>query len=441
MDQNLNNEGDEGDEKRSRKKSSGRGRGDNKKDCNSCKKGRYLEADGLKAGIEDAIESCPDDNTARRYHLSILQRINELRPNGADITRRTQAAILNDLTDAYEPMPDDSTIIDDGDRSHNHLWYSALIRRGMKLPAEWEGKPHISARFDKLRAVWEEAEETPTLRRRPAKEEAASNDPSGGAVDDPAKNPASRKRKRRADIDGSAQGEDEDAEQQFQEAFRAFRRQAASHIIVPSARGVNQPQAYASIPPSGYTASSMEQAHRYPSIIPPQIQPSIPQGYMYPGFTNQAMFHQNSEMTLFPTRHTMTGSPHRYSNQQHSLQQPLLVSQPNQTSFQTHQASFQTRSHAFGYTNGFSNTYENAADDVTSNLFGPWGLPYAFGGAPSAIEQGYIYAMENDSGINQAAPDGTIHNSVSAAADETTSSGEHESIEASVDSLQDEMEH
>ncbi|KAK1985942.1 hypothetical protein LZ30DRAFT_332491 [Colletotrichum cereale] len=50
---------------------------------------------------------------------------------GGGLTRRTQAAILNDLTEVHERMPDGCGS-GFGDRCHNHLWYSTLIRRDME---------------------------------------------------------------------------------------------------------------------------------------------------------------------------------------------------------------------------------------------------------------------------------------------------------------------
>ncbi|KAK1968811.1 hypothetical protein LY78DRAFT_727999 [Colletotrichum sublineola] len=276
------------------------------RDCCNCRRGYYLDGDALKQGINDAIANCPPNNEAKLAQLRILQRIDDLRPDGGDLTRRTQAAVLNDLTEVHEAMPSDEAIISLGDRCHNHLWYSALIRRNMIIPADWQGKPHIAIRLEKLRAVWNAVNKTPNLRKRSVRTQVAVNQPAvdgdegdegGESIDDGER------------TDGSEEIEDvEDDENDLDEGLQQSLN--AYPTRVPS---VSQPQNLAMMPLTGHATNSTRQGYE-------QMQPEIAYGYQ-----GQSM---------------VGGHPtpqHGYSNMQSPMQplnQQLLAHDPNYLSQQ-----------------------------------------------------------------------------------------------------------
>ncbi|KAK1580088.1 uncharacterized protein LY79DRAFT_661478 [Colletotrichum navitas] len=274
MDQNQDNEGQNngnngginggnvgGNKVAKKKKRSRKGR-----DCCNCRKGYYVAAGALTEGIEEAITSCPPNNQALLGQLRILQRINTLRPDGGDLTRRTQAAILNDLTEVHEPMPSDEAIISLGDRCHNHLWYSALIRRNMVIPAEWQRKPHIVVRLRKLRAVWDAVKNTPNLRKRSAGTQVAANQ---STVNQPA-----------GDEDGEDEEDedDEDDENDLDEGLQQPQNQSTYPTTVPC---VNRPQSMAMNALAGYAINGMGQGYG-------QMHPDIAYGYQ-----DQTIFSSN----------------------------------------------------------------------------------------------------------------------------------------------------
>ncbi|EFQ32786.1 hypothetical protein CGRA01v4_07704 [Colletotrichum graminicola] len=246
-----------------KKKRSRKGR-----ECCNCRKGYYVAADDLTEGIEEAITRCPPNNQALLSQLRILQRINTLRPDGGDLTRRTQAAILNDLTEVHEAMPSDEAIISLGDRCHNHLWYSALIRRNMVIPADWQGKPHIAVRLQKLRAVWDALKDTPSLRERSAGTQVAANQ---STVNQPAADEDE-------DEDEDDEDDDEDDEYGLDEGLQQPQSQNAYSTTLPR---VNQPQSMAMNPLAGYAISSMGQNYG-------QMHPDIAYGSQ-----NQTTFSSN----------------------------------------------------------------------------------------------------------------------------------------------------
>ncbi|KAK1982361.1 hypothetical protein LZ30DRAFT_590681 [Colletotrichum cereale] len=249
----INSGGNKVDNNGGRKKKRNR----KSRDCCNCRKGLYLAAGALTDGIKKAIEDCPVDNPARLGQLMILQRINHHRLDGGDLTRRTQAAILNDLSEVHERMPGDQEIVGLGDRCHNHLWYSALIRRDMVIPAEWQAKPHVAVRLEKLRAVWEAVKKTPNLRKRSAKPQAAGNQP---AVDEDEND----KNGEEIECDEEIE-DDEDVVDDEHQGLQQPRTQNAFPARVPR---VNQPQSSRMMPLAGYANNSMGQNY---GQLPPEI--------------------------------------------------------------------------------------------------------------------------------------------------------------------------
>ncbi|KAK2002387.1 hypothetical protein LX36DRAFT_730283 [Colletotrichum falcatum] len=255
---NNGNVGSNGAVKKKRRNRKGR-------ECFNCRRGYYLAAGNLTQGIRDAIANCPPNNQARLGQLRILERINAHRPDGGDLTRRTQAAILNDITEVHEPMPSDETIVYLGDRCHNHLWYSALIRRNMVIPANWRVKPHVAVRLEKLRAVWNAVKSTPNLRQRSATTQVAVNQP---AVNQPAANQPAVNHPV-GDEDEDDEGYElenvEDDEHDLNEGLQQSRNQNAYPTSVPR---VNQLQNMAMNPLAGYAINSMGQGY---GQLPPDI--------------------------------------------------------------------------------------------------------------------------------------------------------------------------
>ncbi|OHE95004.1 hypothetical protein CORC01_09661 [Colletotrichum orchidophilum] len=222
-DEKRGEDGGKGSKKRARK---GAGK------CESCKE--LVDEANLPAAIENAIAACPTDSDERRS-LLILQRVNQLCPKGADIKLDTQASMLNDLTNRPGPMPSDEQIASGRDRSHNHLYYSALIRRNLVSPPGWDTIDHIYRRMERFKAVYNESQEKPRLRDRAAKASKESTNDGGDGPNNTGKGSSNKKRKRPATTNHSARDEEDDEAQEEAEIHDMTRQQRSYPLRVPSA--------------------------------------------------------------------------------------------------------------------------------------------------------------------------------------------------------------